>query len=201
MEILALSGLLACLWMCFGVALAANFYPGYSHRRQFCSELGAAGSPTQKLSPRLNNYPLGFLFILFGLYILLLPDGAAALQWMGVMIVLHGLATWVAGWFPMDADPYTLSPSLHCNIHSYAGLLMLLSLLVAPLLSFLLPANGYLPGEFKWFSLLCVIANVLFSVTLAKAYKAKTQPGLHQRLSYGAQLLWLGGLSLQLWQG
>ncbi|MBT1064115.1 DUF998 domain-containing protein [Bowmanella sp. Y26] len=199
MDILLFSGLLAAIWMVVGVAVAASRYPGYSHSRQFCSELGAAGSPTQKFSPLINNYPLGILFCLFGYYLLTLPDAPGGLQWMGGLIILHGVATWVAGYFPMDADAYTATPSWHCQIHSWAGMLMLLSLLIAPLLSFTLSDSPYLPGWFQWFSLACVIATLFFTLTLAKAYKAQSNPGLHQRLSYGAQLVWLAGLSVTLW--
>ena len=45
------SGLIATLWIFIGVYVASLFYEGYSHCKQFCSELGATGSPTEKLSP------------------------------------------------------------------------------------------------------------------------------------------------------
>lgn len=201
MDVLILTGLLATIWMVIGVTIAASRYPGYSHSRQFCSELGATGSPTQKLSPKINNYPLGLLFCLFGYALLALPDAPTGLQWMGGLIILHGVATWVAGYFPMDFDAYTATPSRHCQIHSWAGMVMLLSLLIAPALVFTLPDNTYLPAGFQWFSLACLVATLLFSLTLGRAYKARTNPGLHQRLSYGAQLLWLAVLSLLLWVG
>ena len=63
------SGLIATLWIFIGVYVASLFYEGYSHSKQFCSELGATGSPTEKLSPLINNYPLGFLFCFFGWYL------------------------------------------------------------------------------------------------------------------------------------
>ena len=67
----ALSGLIAMVWLIIGVYIASRFYPNYDHAKQFCSELGASGSPTEKLSPRINNYPLGLLFCLFGGYMTL----------------------------------------------------------------------------------------------------------------------------------
>ena len=57
------SGLIATIWIFIGVYIASQFYAGYDHAKQFCSELGAAGSPTEKLSPLINNYPLGFFFV------------------------------------------------------------------------------------------------------------------------------------------
>jgi hypothetical protein len=56
------SGLIATVWIFIGVYIAGRFYAGYNHAQQFCSELGATGSPTEKLSPLINNYPLGFCF-------------------------------------------------------------------------------------------------------------------------------------------
>lgn len=47
----ALSGVIATIWITFGVYIAAKFYPNYNHANQFCSELGAAGSPTEKIIP------------------------------------------------------------------------------------------------------------------------------------------------------
>ena len=41
-------GLIASIWIVFGIFIAAKRYPNYSHMTQFCSELGAKGSPTEK---------------------------------------------------------------------------------------------------------------------------------------------------------
>ena len=116
----------------------------------------------------------------------------------GVLIIVHGIGTWIAGYFPMDADPYTKSPSFSRNVHSWAGFIMLLALLIAPILFIIAPTTEVITAEFKIFSLLSIVATVYFIVTFAKACKKNTNPGLHQRLSYGAQLIWLSGLSLVL---
>ena len=50
-----------------GVVIAARLYPGYSHLNQAMSELGAIGAPTHGVSPLINNFRLGVLFIVFGL--------------------------------------------------------------------------------------------------------------------------------------
>lgn len=65
-SIVQYSGIAASIWLITGVYVASLFYPQYSHTRQFCSELGATGSPTHTLSPLINNYPLGLLFTLSG---------------------------------------------------------------------------------------------------------------------------------------
>ncbi|WDE06692.1 DUF998 domain-containing protein [Thalassomonas viridans] len=189
----AYSGLLASVWIVFGVLIAASRYQGYSHARQFCSELGASGSPTEKFSPLINNYPLGILFCTFGYYLAALPGQTILLAVIGGLVILHGLGTLVAGFFPMDADPYTKNPTTACKIHSWAGFIMLLSFYLAPVLVLFEPGFSL---AFKLFSLICFILSVYFTVTLAKAIKRQSNPGTHQRLSYGAQLLWLSGLSI-----
>ena len=191
-------GLIASIWIVFGVFLAAKFYPNYDHNKQFCSELGAKGSPTERLSPLINNYPLGILFCCFGLAVIQKEDSSIVFAITGSLIIIHGLGTWVAGYFPMDANAYTKSPSFHCKVHSWAGFIMLLALLIAPLTMIFSPTNQLITMPFKMFTSLSLVAVVYFIYKMAKAIKNKTNPGLHQRLSYGAQLVWLSGLSLVL---
>jgi hypothetical membrane protein len=187
------AGLIASVWLVAGIYLAARFYPGYSHSRQFCSELGASGSPTQRLSPAINNYPLGLLFCLYGWYLIQLPEAPDSTLWIGIMVVLHGLGTWVCGWFPMDQDPYTEQPTTACNIHSYSGLVMLISLIIAPAIAMF--ESSYAPA-LRVLSGLSIGLCIFFSYRLALAFKQRSNPGLHQRLSYGSQIAWLLVFSL-----
>jgi hypothetical protein len=193
-------GLFASIWIVFGVFLAAKFYPSYSHNKQFCSELGAKGSPTERLSPLMNNYPLGILFCCFGLAVIERGGSSMALVITGSLIILHGIGTWVAGYFPMDANAYTKSPSFNCKVHSWAGFIMLLALLIAPLVIIFSPTTQLITMPFKIFSIVSLVAVVYFIYKMVKAIKKQTNPGLHQRLSYGAQLVWLRVLSLVLTQ-
>ena len=192
-SLLAYSGAIASVWIVAGIYIASRFYPNYSHKTQFCSELGAFDSPTQKLSPLINNYPLGILFCLFGVYLMSGAAVPSAGFFIGIMVVVHGLGTLVAGYFPMDKDPYTQNPSGSCKIHSLAGVFMLLSLLIAPAI---VVFSGDFPFWLRLFSLICILGCFLFSYTLAKAFKNRTNPGTHQRLSYGFQILWLLVFSL-----
>jgi hypothetical membrane protein len=189
---LAYSGVIAALWVLVGVTIAAKNYGGYSHSKQFLSELGAKNSPVEKLSPLINNYPIGLLFTLFGGYLIYLDD-FAVLSYVGWLVILHGIGTWVAGYFPMDTDPYTQSPSLSCKVHTLAGSVMSLSLLIAPFLCLL---SNVFPTTFKLFTLACLLISIAFMLTLANAFNKKTNLGTHQRLSYSAQLVWLSGLSI-----
>lgn len=190
----SLAGLVAALWIVAGVTLAGARYPGYSHKRQLCSELGAVGSPTQKFSPLVNNYPLSILFCVFGGY-LMYASNAFMLFTVGCLVVVHGVATGVAGYYPMDADPYIETPSKQCEVHALAGVVMLLSLLAANVLVIFLPTST----GFLVFSVTCLVLALAFLMVMAMEYKKRGNIGLYQRLSYGAQLLWLAGYSIAVW--
>lgn len=182
------SGIMASVWIVLGIYVASLFYPNYSHVRQFCSELGAVGSPTQKLSPVINNYPLGVLFILFGYYLITAVLVSVVTIIIGVMVVIHGLCTLICGLFPMDIDPYTKKPSTICKIHYWSGTVMFLSFVLAPAL---LVFSDVYPLVLRLFSFVCIFGCCFFSYKLTQSFRRKTIPGLYQRLSYGFQILWL----------
>lgn len=192
------SGLIATLWIFIGVYVASRFYEGYSHSKQFCSELGATGSPTEKLSPLINNYPLGFLFCFFGWYLAQLSNVSILVNIAGWLVIVHGIGTWVAGYFPMDADPFTKHPTFSCKVHSWAGFIMLLSLVVAPILIAISPTTEVISLYFRVFSIVSVIATVYYLFAMAKAIKLQSNPGTYQRISYGIQLSWLSVFSIVL---
>ncbi|ADT70309.1 MULTISPECIES: DUF998 domain-containing protein [Pseudoalteromonas] len=192
------SGLIATLWIFIGVYVASRFYEGYSHSKQFCSELGATGSPTEKLSPLINNYPLGFLFCFFGWYLAQLANVSILVNIVGWLVIVHGIGTWVAGYFPMDADPFTKHPTFSCKVQSWAGFIMLLSLVVAPILIAISPTTEITPLYFRVFSIVSVIATVYYLFAMAKAIKLQSNPGSYQRISYGIQLSWLSVFSIVL---
>lgn len=192
------SGLIATLWIFIGVYVASRLYEGYSHSKQFCSELGATGSLTEKLSPLINNYPLGFLFCFFGWYLAQLANVSILVNIVGWLVIVHGIGTWVAGYFPMDADPFTKHPTFSCKVHSWAGFIMLLSLVLAPILIAISPITEITPLYFRVFSIVSVIATVYYLFAMAKAVKLQSNPGTYQRISYGIQLSWLSVFSIAL---
>ena len=192
-ELLAYTAIIASIWIVIGVFTVAKLYPSYSHNKQFCSELGAAGSATEKLSPLINNYPLGILFCAFGWYVINLENAPILVVLVGWLSIVHGIGTWVAGYFPMDANPYTESPTVTCQVHSWAGLVMLLSLLIAPIL---IAISDYLSISFRVFSACFVCVTCYFCFRLTKAFKQRTNAGAYQRLAYGVQLIWLSAFSL-----
>lgn len=188
---LSLLGVIATAWLIFGVFVAGRKYSGYNHKRQFMSELGALQSPTQKLSPAINNFPLSILFALFGIYLI----NSANLIAIGVCVIFHGIGTLIAGIFPMDQNPFTKNPSAACKIHSLAGLVMFVSLLAASALAAFVIECGII---FQVFSAGATLLTLYFAVRLSQEYSRKSNLGLYQRLGYGVQLLWLSCLSVLL---
>lgn len=193
--VLTALGWISAVYLVIGVFVTAKFYPGYSHKQQFMSELAAIGSPTEKLSPRINNYPLALMFCLFGISFLMLDGLHLSELIAGASIVLHGIATAIAGYFRMDKDPYIEQPSSSGQIHGIAGMLVMLSLYITPIALSFSPRFGL---GFQVFSGLCVLASVYFTWKTMQAFEARNNAGLYQRLSYGLQLFWLAGLSLYL---
>ena len=186
------SGIVASVWIVLGIAIAGRRYQRYRHTKQFCSELGASCSPTEKFSPLINNYPLGLLLVIFGGYLIQLAPSSVLMIMVGALIVVHGIGTWVAGYFPMGADPYTKTSSFNCKVHSWVGSVMFLSLLIVEVLCLFISELSF---DFKMLTTFSIFASMYFSYTLVKSFRHKTNLGTQQRLSYAAQLVWLSGLS------
>lgn len=190
-EIASYSGLAAALWIVASIAIAGRLYKGYSHTRQLCSELGATGSPIEKISPLINNYPLGVLFCVFGWHLISSTNSSPNMI-AGWLVVIHGLGTLMAGYFPMDSDPYTNDPTRKCELHALAGMFMLFSLMLAQVFV-LFEETSF---NFKLFTVNCLFLFFAFLYQMAREYKKQGNIGLFQRLSYGSQLLWLGVYSV-----
>lgn len=185
---LVLSGFIAAIWLLIGVLVAAKHYPGYNNKLQFLSELGASQAPTKKFSPAINNFPLSILFTVFGAS-LILSWGFVAI---GVCIVVHVIATFVAGVFPMDNDPYTRNASISGKIHATSGFFMFISLLVASSIGIFITNFGI---TFQAVSIIASVLSIIFSIKLSREFSLRGMVGLFQRLNYGTQLFWLSCLS------
>lgn len=192
-----LAGLVTPLWLALGVTLVGALYPGYSHFDHAMSLLGAEGAPTRYISPLINNYPLGALFMLFGVTVLLSFDNLWA-RLSGVLIILHGLGSFGTGYFACDAGCAPQNPSTSQNLHNLAGLVMALSLLLASALWVYLGRRLLGSRRFSWFSLLCTLLALGTLPLMAAAVQSGQGFGLYQRINYGASLLWLATLALML---
>jgi hypothetical protein len=172
-------------------------YPGYSHTDQAMSELHAAGSPIEQIAPFINHYPLSVLFFGFGLFIVSVFKSRPA-KVSGLLIMLHGVATLTAGYFPCDTGCVPDAPSLSHVLHGLSGFVLLLTLLVAPAMWGFISRRELNSHWFRWASFGAVFGQLLFIVPLYNAAVTGENFGLYQRLAYSVPLVWLFALALML---
>lgn len=196
MESLVLTGVVAPLWMLVGVVVVAHLYPGYSHRQQVMSELGARNRVTTKIHPLINNFPIGFWFVLFGVALLKMESANNLLFLTGMLMVVQGVSHWVTGLFPCDEDLGISKPSTSQIIHNLAGLVMYFSLLFACLLWAIKIHN--LPEWFSLYSAFGALVSVVALVFMLRALKTNINLGLYQRINYGVLAVWVMVLSVML---
>ncbi|MDR3413005.1 MAG: DUF998 domain-containing protein, partial [Formivibrio sp.] len=151
------AGLITPIWLLIGLIIASSYYPGYSHINQAMSVLGAVDAPTHLLSPLINNYPLGVLFIAFGIGVCLSFKHAVWPCLTGVFIIVHGLASIGTGLFSCNVgcipDPQATSQ----HIHNVLGLVMVLSLLAASAAWMFIGVRREGWRGFGFFSIVCTL--------------------------------------------
>ncbi|MDU9390370.1 DUF998 domain-containing protein [Pseudomonas sp. zfem002] len=189
------AGLLIPFWLFFGVLLTARQFPGYSHVDLAMSQLGAVGAPTHDVSPWLNNLPLGVLFVLCGLGVWRRFQGARLAAVSALLVMLHGLASISAGYFPCDQGCLPAEPSLSQRLHNLSGLVMFLSLTLASTLWIFLARRLLGSPGFAWFCLLCTGLTLVTVGLMAEALESGHGFGLYQRLNYGIAVAWLAVLA------
>lgn len=190
------AGVIAPLWMFFGVIIVGRLYPGYSHRHQVMSELGARNRATTKIHPWVNNFPVGLWFVLFGLVLLKNEVICSLLFLTGILMMVQGISHWVTGLFPCDEDMGIPKPSTGQVIHNLAGLVMYLSLLVACLLWTI--KTHRLPTWFSLYSALSALISIVALLLILRALKTNINLGLYQRINYGVLAAWVMVLSVML---
>ena len=192
------SGMIIPVWLFLGVLIAGAMNPGYSHINQAMSELGAEGSATHIISPLINNFPLGILFIAFGLCLISELKNSKLAIFSGLMIVLHGIGSIFAGYFSCDAGCQPASPSTSQIMHNLSGLIMFLSLSVAGWLWVYLGKKQLGSTFLSWFSLFCMVVALGAALMLPQAVESGHYFGLYQRVNYGISVIWLSVLSYSL---
>lgn len=183
-------GLIAPIWLLVGVTYSGMIYPGFSHLDQAMSELHAVGSPIESIAPFINHYPLSVLFAGFGCYVVSYFSNRAA-KVSGFLIVLHGVATFSAGFFPCDVGCVPETPSMSHLVHGLSGLLVLLTLLIAPAIWAFIATRELQIVWFGWFSAAVFLAQMLMMFPTVEAIITGEKFGLYQRLAYSVPLIWL----------
>ncbi|MBO1540105.1 DUF998 domain-containing protein [Pseudomonas sp. OA65] len=188
-------GILIPFWLLLGVALTARAYPGYSHLDQAMSQLGAIGSPTHSFSAWVNNFPLGVMFVLFALGVARRFKASRMALLSAALIFVHGLASFVAGYFSCDQGCAPVQPSVSQQNHNLAGLVMFISLTLAGALWAFLGKSLLSSSRFAMFSAICVVLAIVTVVLMATALADGHLFGLYQRLNYGVSVVWVASLA------
>ncbi|WP_458132014.1 DUF998 domain-containing protein [Pseudomonas sp. R3-41] len=188
-------GILIPFWLLLGVALTARAYPGYSHLDQAMSQLGAVGSPTHGFSAWVNNFPLGVMFVLFAVGVARRFKASRMALLSAALIFVHGLASFVAGYFSCDQGCAPVQPSVSQQNHNLAGLVMFISLTLAGALWAFLGKSQLLSSRFAMFSAICVILAIVTVMLMATALADGHLFGLYQRLNYGVSVVWVASLA------
>ena len=112
-------------------------------------------------------------------------------QASGLLIIIHGLATFAAGYFPCDVGCLPDVPSSTQVIHNAAGSVLFLSLLLAQLLWITLAVKKHTRAWFGWFTLICVVVSLAVIPGMGQAIETGEGFGFYQRINYGVSLLWM----------
>lgn len=195
-----LCGLLAPAWLLIGVTVSGWLYPAYNHYSQAMSELHAVGSPIERIAPFINHYPLTLFFVGFGLAVTGYFD-QRAIKTSGWIIVLHGLATFAAGYFPCDLACQPDNPSLSHNLHGIAGLVLIMTCLVAPALWIAPALKSRNYKWLGWLSLLCIVCQLATFPLIVAAMQEGVGFGIYQRIAYAIPMVWLVTLAWQMLTG
>ena len=186
-----LAGLIIPFWLALGLLIVGNLYPDYSQFEQSMSVLGAVDAPTHAIAPIINNFPLGLLFILFGVGVYKTFPQTALARFSGVLIMLHGAASFVTGDFSCDSGCSMDTPSSAQLIHHYAGWLMSWSLIAAGGIWGWL---GLRLGGFRGLAFLSMALTLVALVTMPMVMisaKNLVGHGLYERVNYFASAIWV----------
>ena len=183
-------GLIAPIWLLVGVTYSGMIYPGFSHIDQAMSELHAVASPIERIAPFINHYPLSILFAGFGCYVMSYFSNRAA-KVSGFLILLHGVATFSAGFFPCDVGCVPEMPSTSHVVHGLSGLVVLLTLVIAPAIWAFISTRELQIVWFGWFSAAVVLGQILMMIPTIQAVTTGEKFGLYQRFAYSVPLTWL----------
>lgn len=196
---LLLSGTLVLPWLLVGVAAMVCLNDGYLFPHDVLSELGASGSSTEGISPFVNNYPVGGLFIAFGIGVTFhvghIKNGVLS----GVLISVHGIGSIMAGFFRCDPGCPLLSGSIEQFMHTFSGLIMFVSLLSAAAIWFLIGKSSTSSQLFGKVSLSFVVLSSAFLLAAFVGHSVKWYAGLFESLSYGLLCAWCFLLAVRLY--
>ncbi len=188
---LYVAGVAIPFWLAVSLLILGSLYPDYSQFEQSMSVLGAVDAPTHFIAPLINNFPLGLLFILFGVGVYKTFPHSGLARASGLLIMVHGLASFVTGDFACDAGCSLDAPSTAQQVHHVAGWVMAWSLIVA---SGIWVWLGLRLNGFRGLAFLSMALTLAALVTLPMvsiSAKNLVGHGLYERVNYFVSAIWV----------
>jgi len=187
------------LWV-VALVYVGSLRPEYSHYRQYVSELAARGTPTQHLMQVAGFLVPGLMVVAFGLLVGLTARtkiaGAGA-----ALLIVSGLARFVAGVFPLDPCCTQIAPSFSERMHNAAGGTYVLAMSTAVLIWCAVGEHAFRTRAhwFRWYSLASFVAAITLPMWLIRFGVGAGNVGLFQRASFGVLNLWLLVFAVIVW--
>ena len=184
-------GIAAPLLWATTVIYAGSRHPEYSHVRQYVSDLAARGSSTQHLMQALAFILPGLMTAAFGFLFGRSADRVTGI--VGALLIVSGLARATAGVFVPDPLDQAIAPSLNEQIHNAAGMLYVMTLILAVVMWMIASLTRSRPSIwFSSYSLVTVVAAIAAPPALVAAGMATwADIGLLQRAMLGTLNVWI----------
>lgn len=185
-----LGGVLGPVLFSTVVIVAASYRPGYSHIRQFISELGATGSENAALMNYAGFLLGGLLIASFGVSLLgKLPNNRTT-RIASVLVSLFGLGVAASGLVSCDIGCPQGSGTTENLVHNAIGPIAFLSLIAATLvlgIYWWYEHNGRVLASY---SVCTGVASLLSLALLVASLEAREMTGLWQRILLGLLFCW-----------
>jgi Protein of unknown function (DUF998) len=178
-------GIVAPLLWATTVIYAGSRHPEYSHVSQYVSDLAARGSSTQHLMQASAFILPGLMTAAFGVLLGRIAGRVAGIG--SALLIVSGLARATAGVFVPDPLDRALPPSLEEQIHNAAGMLYVMTLILAVVVWMIASATHPRPSIwFSSYSLVTFVAAIAAPPALIAAGVATAADvGLFQRAMLG----------------
>lgn len=189
-RILALGGVTAPLLFAAVVVVAGRIRPGYSHRAQFISELGATGTPMAGLMNYVGFIPTGVMLLAFAASTRRLAPGDVRASAGTLLLCLFAGAVGVAGVVRCDVGCPVATGSWPNLLHGLGSAVAFSCAIVA--LELFGRALRDRAGWERWgrYSAIAARVALLTALPLTLSLISREWTGLWQRLLLASLFIW-----------